>query len=166
RDLNAAAPNVKALFRALPRLRAPALRALPATTRLLDSAHPLVLRLHPALRDLVPVVEWLTAYRRELAAWFAKLAAIAQSSNQSGHMTRILIVLATEGLTIYDQREPSNRHNPYPLPGYLDNLGKPHLLAFDCANAAPAGDAPPCVEQGPFNFRGFTGSFPRVKEAP
>lgn len=166
RDLNAAAPNVKALFRALPRLRAPALRALPATTRLLDRARPLVVQLHPALRDLVPLVEWLTINRREVAAWITKLATAAQASNQSGHYARILIVLAREGLTIYDERLDSNRHNPYPKPGYLERVGQPHVLAFDCRNAGSTDDAPPCVEQGPFEFRGRRGAFPQLSEAP
>jgi hypothetical protein len=62
-----------------------------------------------------------------------------------GHYLRVLVVLAPEGAAISDERPPGNRHNPYPKPGYLTRVGRPHLPAFDCANAAPA-DAPPCVE--------------------
>jgi phospholipid/cholesterol/gamma-HCH transport system substrate-binding protein len=166
RDLSASAPDVEAVFRTLPPLQRRARVALPATTRLLEATRPLVRKLHPALRDLVPVVDWLALYRREFTAWMPKLAAVAASANESGHFARILIVLASEGLTIFDQRPPGNRHNPYPKPGSLAKVGSPHLLAFDCANAAPESDAPPCVEQGPFRFRGYQGTFPQVRQAP
>jgi len=137
---------------------------------LLNELRPAVKQLHPALRQLVPVVDWATMYRRELGAWVAKLAASTEATSpvagNAVHMIRVLIVFSQEGLALYDHRLGSDRHNPYPKPGYLDQVGKPYLKSFDCANAAGDGSAaPPCTIQGPFNFRGYQSDYPHVREA-
>jgi hypothetical protein len=74
-----------------------------------------------------------------------------------------------EGFGIYAGKPlGTNRHNPYAKPGYLDEVGRPYLKAFDCRNASgpDLGMAPPCVEQGPFEVPGFTGDFPQLHRAP
>jgi hypothetical protein len=127
-------------------------------------------QLRPALQDVVPVVEWATDYKREVAAWLVKLGMGVQSSSGSEgkHILRTTIPFSPEGLGIWDNPLPTNRHNPYAKPGYLDDVGNPHVRAFDCQNEGPdlLGFAPPCVEQGPFNLRGFSGTYPQLHRAP
>jgi ABC-type transporter Mla subunit MlaD len=167
RDLHSAAPSLRGLFRDLGPAIAKGERAFPPTARLLDTARPLTGALHTTLRDAGPVVDWLALYERELATWLPKLAAPTQATAGEGpdarHLLRILLLLNEEGVAVHGQRVPGNRHNPYSKPGYLTRLTD-ELRAYDCAGAQPQPDAPPCVPQGPFSFRGFTGSYPHVTE--
>ena len=170
-DLRATAPQLRRLFGDLDPAIRRARRGLPALTSLLRAGRPLARRLDPALRELVPAVDWLIPYRRELAAWAVKLAAATQATAGQGanerHVLRVVIPLLPEGLALYQDRAPTNRHNAYAKPGYLDRVGNPHPLAFDCGNAIGNGFgiAPPCVEQGPFSFNGVSSDFPQVKRA-
>jgi phospholipid/cholesterol/gamma-HCH transport system substrate-binding protein len=170
-DLHAVAPDLEGLMRDLGPLLDAAPTGIPAFTETLAAARPLMSELRPALQDAVPAVQWLIPYRRELAAWLTKLGTATQSSSGADgrHILRVVIPLNMEGFAVHtgDPRG-ENRHNAYSKPGYLDDLGRPHLKAFDCLNAGgpDLGFAPPCVEQGPFSFNGFTGTFPQVHRAP
>jgi ABC-type transporter Mla subunit MlaD len=169
RDLRAAAPEVKGLADDLDTLLDSSREGVPALERTLDAAGPLVDQLEPALRDLVPAVQMVAMYKRDLATGFSKLAAATQSTSGVGeenqvHMLRSIIALKPEGLGIYGSKLPSNRHNAYPKPGSLADVGNPHMEAFDCANAGPSPfPAPPCVEQGKYDFRGNKTTFPQVR---
>jgi hypothetical protein len=79
-----------------------------------------------------------------------------------------MIPFTQEGLGIYQDPLPTNRHNAYAKPGYLDEVGRPFAKAFDCENASgpSAGFAPPCVAQGPFDLGDFSGTYPQVRRAP
>jgi hypothetical protein len=119
---------------------------------------------------VIPSVEWLIPYQRELSAWLTKLGLATQSSAgpEGRHILRVVVPFTPEGLAVYNGNPiPSNRANPYAKPGYLLDVGNPHLKAFDCAGTGPSPiPAPPCVEQGPFEFNGFTGTYPQVHRAP
>jgi ABC-type transporter Mla subunit MlaD len=170
RDLHDLAPDLRGLLADLNPLLDAAPTGIPAFTSTLAVARPLVRQLRPALQDAVPTVDWLTDYKKEVAAWMVKLAMATQSSAgpDGKHILRVMIPFTPEGLGIWNTPLPGNRHNPYAKPGYLDEIGNPQASAFDCENAGQPdfGVAPPCVEQGPFNFRGFSGTFPQVHRAP
>jgi virulence factor Mce-like protein len=170
------APELERLFSelrpAVPELR----RALAPTTRVLDAARPLMRALDPAGRELVPVVELLNAYRRELVALLANLAAAAEpAASEPGpdggrlRYARALPLITTEQLFGFTQRLPSSRYNPYPRPGALDELGRPAHRSLGCSHLAnpqtvPAlGGAPPCLEQAPWRFGGRLRSYPHLE---
>jgi virulence factor Mce-like protein len=169
-ELRALAPHLKGLFKDLGPALDAAPEGIPALTSALEAARPLVRELRPALQDAVPAVEWLPPYQRELSAWLTKLGTATQATagSEGRHVLRVMIPFTQEGLAIWGGDPlPTNRHNAYSKPGYLNDVGNPHLKAFDCRNATlDLGISPPCVEQGPFDFNGFSGSFPHVNRAP
>ena len=120
---------------------------LPALRRVVDEAHPLVRALHVAGRDLVPVAEYLGAYKSEVMAPFMNVAAATQDTMRGLHYLRVLIPVTTEGGVNQPRRLPSNRHNAYMRPRALERLAQ-GLESFDCGHlgnppAAPvAGTAP------------------------
>jgi phospholipid/cholesterol/gamma-HCH transport system substrate-binding protein len=165
------APNLRGTLQDLNPLLDAAPAGVPAFSATLNAARPLIDQARPALRDVVPSVEWLSSYKHETAAWVAKLGTILQSTggSQGQHILRVVIPFTPEGLSFYSGNPlGSNRHNPYPKPGYLDQVGRPNLQAFDCENVGGLNlePAPPCVPQGPFSFNGFLGDFPQVRRAP
>lgn len=170
RRLHDVAPDLRGFLDDLGPLLDAAPAGVPAFTNTLAAARPFIRQLRPALQDAVPVVEWLSRYKRELPAWLTKLGAATQSSAgaEGRHILRVVIPFNQEGLGVYNKPLGINRHNPYAKPGYLDQVGHPFLKAFDCQNASDPGLtlglAPPCVEQGPFS--GFSGDYPRVQRAP
>ncbi len=173
RDLRAAAPDVEGLARDLDRLLDSTRDGLPALSRTLAAAAPLVDQLDPALRDLVPGINYLSMFKRDLITGFAKSGAATQATAGSGkddqvHELRATLNLKPEGLGIYkDEKLASNRHNSYPKPGGLNDVGAPHLKAFDCLNAAHSElPAPECEEQSKFDFRGRTSQFPQLYRDP
>lgn len=115
------------------------------------------------------MVEWAGLYRREVASALAGLALATQAVARQGdssvplHILRTIIPITQEALAAYSSRPGTNRHNPYGKPGYLEKVGRPHAEAFDCTGATASSGAPPCTEQGAFEFRGERGSYPRVR---
>jgi phospholipid/cholesterol/gamma-HCH transport system substrate-binding protein len=170
-QLHDLAPDLRGLLNDLGPLLDAAPAGVPAFTNTLAAARPLTRQLRPALQDAVPVVQWLIPYKRELAAWITKLGTATQSSAgaEGRHILRVVIPLNLEGFGLYSGKPlGTNRHNAYSKPGYLDDVGHPFLKAFDCENAAgpTLGQAPPCVEQGPFSVPGFSGDYPQLHQAP
>jgi phospholipid/cholesterol/gamma-HCH transport system substrate-binding protein len=171
RQLHDLAPDLRGLFTDLRPALDAAPAGVPAFTNTLAAARPLTRELRPALQDAVPVVQWLSDYKRELPAWLTKLGTATQSSAGADgrHILRVVIPFNLEGFGLYaDKPLGSNRHNPYAKPGYLDQIGGPFLKAFDCENVGgpELGTAPPCVQQGAFEVPGFTGDFPQLHRAP
>jgi phospholipid/cholesterol/gamma-HCH transport system substrate-binding protein len=169
-ELRVLAPELEGLMGDLGPLLDAAPTGIPAFTATVEAARPLVRQLRPALQDAVPALNWLSPYKRELAAWLTKLGLATQSSAGAGgrHILRVMIPFTQEGLGIYQDPLPTNRHNAYAKPGYLDEVGRPFAKAFDCENASgpSAGFAPPCVAQGPFDLGDFSGTYPQVRRAP
>ena len=175
------APELEALFRALRPVQRAARTGLPALDRIVDASPPLLEVIHLAARDLIPVLELLNAYRRDLVAAFANVAAATNATTtaaggRTAHYLRVLIPINSEGPVGQPRRLASNRHNPYLAPGAQDDYLRGGLRAFDCRNlsnpqtvpiAPPATGAPPCLVQGPWTFRGATRHFPRLeRDAP
>ncbi|MEA2348867.1 MAG: phospholipid/cholesterol/gamma-HCH transport system substrate-binding protein [Thermoleophilaceae bacterium] len=167
RNLRATAPDVKGLSGDLDTLIDTSRQGLPALRRTLVAAGPLVDQLEPALQDLVPAVQVLRMYKLDVITGFSKLAAAVQSTAGGVHELRSIIALKPEGLGIYPSKLPSNRHNAYPKPGNLNEVGSPQIDAFDCLNAGDSPlPAPKCTDQGKYHLEGRSTSFPQIHRAP
>ena len=178
-DAVALLPGLRGLLRDLDPALAAARPGLPALTRTIDDARPLVRALHVAARDLGPIVEYLGAYKSELIATYANVAAATQDTFQAPgarealHYLRVLIPVTNEGPVNQPRRLPSNRHNAYMKPRALDRLAQ-GLESFDCRHlgnpqAAPVfGEAPRgCDPMEPWSFGGRpAAAFPRLERLP
>lgn len=125
------APNFESVMRGLGPLTNAAQTGVPALEAFLSvsagagsgSAKTLFTSLTPFLGQLVPVFDYLGAYRRELAAFFANGAASTEgqgqafSSTKRLHYLRFSAPLSPEELTAQAQRPYSNRSNAYEVPG-------------------------------------------------
>ncbi len=125
------APNLDTVMKGLGPLTSAARSGVPALESFLavgaragsGSAKTLLSSLTPFLGQLVPVFDYLGAYRRELAAFFANGAASTEgeapafSSNKRLNYLRFSSPLSPEELTAQSQRPYSNRSNAYEVPG-------------------------------------------------
>jgi phospholipid/cholesterol/gamma-HCH transport system substrate-binding protein len=94
----------------------------PALERFLNESVPFFARLKPYLGGLVPVIDYINSYRREIAAFFANSTATTEAVAASAfgsnlHYLRISNPINPELLTRYQKRPSSNRSNPYLAPG-------------------------------------------------
>jgi phospholipid/cholesterol/gamma-HCH transport system substrate-binding protein len=130
------APNFETVMKALGPLTSAAQTGVPALESFLavgaksgsGSAKTLFTSLTPFLGQLVPIFDYLGAYRRELAAFFANGAASTEgagpafSSNKRLNYLRFASPLSPEELTVQSQRPYSNRSNAYEVPGGANSL--------------------------------------------
>ena len=63
---------------------------VPAFEQFLDDTVPWLTRLKPYLGDIVPVVDYINTYRREIAAFFANSTATTQATSQNITQTKLL----------------------------------------------------------------------------
>jgi phospholipid/cholesterol/gamma-HCH transport system substrate-binding protein len=173
-DASALAPDLRKLFKEVNVVIDVSKRALPATTRTVNAARPVFQQLHPALRDLLPVVDLVGLYKRETVAALGNAAAAFEytdvaSDGKRRHYFRSVIPFGPESFVVSDQRPGTNRHNPYPKPGWLDDIAN-GLDAIDCRNTGnpsfPGSQAPPCKVQKPLRFRGLATLYPHVRKDP
>ncbi len=171
------APQLEGLFRATPAVQRAARTGLPAVTRILDTSRPLLDVVYRAARELGPVLDFLSLYRRDLSSAFANVAAATNAytetpDGRASHYLRVLIPVNNELGVGFAQRLPTNRHNPYLAPGAQDNYLHGGLRTFDCKNLSnpqtfpvipPGTGAPPCLVQQPWTFRGQARAFPHVE---
>jgi virulence factor Mce-like protein len=96
----------------------------PAAEKTLEDLRPLVAQLDPATAQLAPAVEFIGAYKRELTSFFANTTAATQATGLPAgvHYLRTSNPLNPENLAVYPRRLPTNRPNPYRLPGGFDEL--------------------------------------------
>jgi hypothetical protein len=101
---------------------------VPAFERFLDDSVPWLTRLKPYLGNVVPVIDYINTYRREVAAFFANSSATTQATlpniiqTKQLHYLRIGNPVNPEVLTSYQTRLSSNRGNPYMAPGAYSKL--------------------------------------------
>jgi phospholipid/cholesterol/gamma-HCH transport system substrate-binding protein len=101
---------------------------VPSLERFLDNSVPWLARLKPYLGGLVPIVDYINVYRREIAAYFANSTASTQATSLNAaqtkpfHYARISNPINPEVLTAYQHRLESNRANPYMAPGGYSQL--------------------------------------------
>ncbi len=166
------APVLQSIAAPLDRVTRVAPRGLKAASDIVRASQPLFRQLDPLSQYVVPVVDFVQAYRREIITQFPKTAAATQASYAdpgSGrpiHYLRAPAVVVSESLTGHKVRAPYSRANAYPIPGSLNDFIKGPLKALDCSNEKNTatiialGGAPPCIEQGPWTFRGKTAQVP------
>ena len=122
------APELRDLMVDLGPLTSAAKSGVPALENFLNSSVPWLARLKPYLGGLVPVIDYVNTYRREVAAFFANSTATTQATganlamNRTLHYLRISNPINPEVLAAYQNRLDSNRGNPYLAPGGYSQL--------------------------------------------
>ncbi len=117
------APQLRRLLAEIGPLTSAARGGLPSLVRFLQQSEPLLTRLRPYLGSVIPIIDYLNAYRREIAAFFANGAASTEATAQSLssakllHYARLSNPLNPEALAAYPSRPASNRSNAYMAPG-------------------------------------------------
>ncbi len=146
-DLSGLAPDLKAFFRDLDPLITASKTGFPAAQRTLKDLRPLLGQIDPAGRQLVPILDFLGLYKKELNAFFANTASTTQALDPGTrlHYLRTTNPLNPENLAAYPRRIGSNRTNPYQLPGNFTKLasGLESYETRHCGRAIPTiGTAP------------------------
>jgi virulence factor Mce-like protein len=123
-DLEDVAPDLKNLLEQLQPLIDASKKGFPAAEQTLVDLRPLLGQLDPATAQLTPAVDFISLHKRELTAFFANTAAATQATDpgSSLHYLRTTNPFNPENLAVYPKRLPSNRPNPYRLPGSFDEL--------------------------------------------
>jgi virulence factor Mce-like protein len=122
------APELRDLMVDIAPLVSASKAGVPAFVHFLDDTVPWLTRLKPYLGNIVPVVNYINAYRREIAAFFANSTATTQASSanitqtKQLHYLRIANPVNPEVLSSYQKRLTSNRGNPYMAPGGYSKL--------------------------------------------
>jgi len=214
-DLQKISPDLRALLNKLGPLITASKTGFPAAEKVLEELRPLLAQTDPAARQLTPVLQFLGLSKPELSAFFSNTVAATQAKDPATrlHYLRTQNPLNPENLAVYPRRLPSNRPNPYRLPGGFNDFnrglssyetrqcgrsfpltvtnqpvpGLPPLpispqqlqalipndliqriqqFAFAGQTNAGAVPAPPCRQQGKFDFGGQATLFPHVNAAP
>ena len=126
------APSLKTVLVGLGPLTKAAQSGIPALDSFLNvsasagsgSSKTLFTALTPFLGQLVPVIDYINAYKGEIATFFANSTAATQAAGQSFdsaterlHYVRVSAPLSPEELTAQTRRPYSNRSNAYADPG-------------------------------------------------
>ena len=149
-QLNLLAPDLKGLFRSLGPLIDESKRGIPATTRFIDDLHPLLASFDAPLKELNPVLSYIGLYKEELNAFFSNTVAATSATDRPANATGVVHYLRTtnpvnaENLAVYPRRLPSNRPNPYQLPGAFRDLAK-GLLSYETRQCDGSGGLPSIV---------------------
>jgi phospholipid/cholesterol/gamma-HCH transport system substrate-binding protein len=147
-DLSALSPDLKALFRDLDKVITVSRTGFPAAQRILRDLRPLLAQADPALRQLIPILQFLGDYKDELTSFFANTAAATQAFDPGTrlHYLRTTNPVNPENFAAYPRRIGSNRPNPYQLPGGYRKLasGLEVYESRHCGRAVPTiSTAPP-----------------------
>lgn len=121
------APLLRNLMVDIAPLTAASKAGFPALVDFLNAGIPFLVRLKPYLGGLVPVIDYLNSYRKEIAGFFANSTATTEAQLASAyggrlHYLRISNPINPEALTTYPYRPDSNRSNPYMAPGGYNQL--------------------------------------------
>ncbi len=136
------APQLKSLLVNVGPLTSASKAGVPATQDFLNDSVPLLTRLTPYLGGVIPVVDYINDYRREVAAFFANGTAATQATlpaaviKQPLHYVRVSLPVNPESLTDYSHRLDSNRGNPYLIPSGYSSLvqGLPVFGSYLCTS--------------------------------
>jgi hypothetical protein len=172
RTISEASPQVEALLRDFGELTPLAREALPATASIVSALSPFMTETEPNAKQIVPVIQYVAAYRRELVAAMANIGAMAQGKapGTDGRPTaylRTVVPFGPQSLVGARGRRPDNRHAAYMAPGGLDRL-KDGLLASNCGHAGGSAiPAPDCMVQPGWSFAGSKSAyFQRLSDEP
>ena len=136
------APELNSLLVNVGPLTSASKAGVPAVQQFLNDSVPLLTRLTPYLGGVIPVIDYINTYRREIAAFFANGTATTQATLPGNvtsaklHYVRVSSPLNPETLTDYSTRLDSNRGNPYLVPGGYSSLvqGLPVFASNLCTN--------------------------------
>ncbi|WP_028064785.1 MlaD family protein [Solirubrobacter soli] len=125
-DLGDIAPDLRNLLEQLEPLIDASVKGFPAAEQTLEDLRPLVAQLDPATAQLTPAVDFIGLYKRELTSFFANTVAATQATGlpTGVHYLRTSNPLNPENLAVYPKRLPTNRPNPYRLPGGFDEMNQ------------------------------------------
>ena len=178
-------PAIRLLHQA-PALLDAANLALPAITRFTRAFRPAVDVILPAAENVIPVIEFMSRYSRELTASMANAAAIFEATAPANtttsvaglpagaaHYGRVLPPINSEMFFGQSVREPTNRHNAYIAPGGWSSWAT-GLPASDCTNTNDTAQIPlldargnvPCVASKGWTLNGLTRYYPHVTPKP
>ena len=129
-DLGRLAPELEGFFNGLLPAALASKRGFEALQDVLSDQLPSVLtRLDPWMDQVIPIVQTIYDYRREVTALVANTSAAtngfnrgAESQNQAVRYLRTVSPLSPETLAAYPERLKTNRTNPYVAPGGYENL--------------------------------------------
>src|SRR3954470_15492977 len=125
-ELEKISPDLRHLLEQLQPLIDASVKGFPAAEKTLEDLRPLIAQLDPATAQLAPAVDFIGQYKRELTSFFANTVASTQAKDLATnvHYLRTSNPLNPENLAVYPNRLPTNRPNPYRLPGGFDELAK------------------------------------------
>lgn len=140
-ELVTVAPELRSLMVNLGPLTRAARAGVPALDGFLHASVPLLKRLRPYLGGVIPVLDYINSFRREVAAFFANSTATTENTTVTGtgtgsfHGVRISNPVNPELLTTYPYRLESNRGAPYLDPGaYQLRQGLPVFGGYLCTS--------------------------------
>ncbi len=126
------------LLRQAPSLVHLTLKALPWISRFTVAFNQTLQPLLTAARQIIPVINTIQLYPKDVLAAFANLPALlnasAPATNGTTKYIRSALTLNNEGFFGQPSRPSTNRHNPYISPGELSNIATGGLLSSDCNN--------------------------------
>jgi phospholipid/cholesterol/gamma-HCH transport system substrate-binding protein len=175
-DLRAAAPDLQTFFGSLPAVIAASEAGLPALSRVLRGAAPVLEATRAFMAQFNPILQWLVYQQGtvtnfvDMPGWALNGRASTTNPNSNGHILPQLIVAGSQTL-VTPTRSPDNRGNAYFLPDALNfntyRRGFEILPNWDCAPSGgeqrpQAQDDPGCIVQGDHRFKGQNQHYPHV----
>jgi phospholipid/cholesterol/gamma-HCH transport system substrate-binding protein len=149
------APDLHSFLKRLGPVVTASQRGLPALRTILADLPPLLGDFQPFLRNANPMVSYIGAHKRELAAFFANVSAASLGRDVNDlhgadevHYLRTAQTLSPQGLAYYPRALGSTRANAYPAPGALDELAS-GLKVLDPALCASGDPAQPQASEPP-----------------
>src|SRR4051812_19246691 len=119
-------PDLRNFLAQLQPLIDASVKGFPAAEKTLEDLRPLIAQLDPATAQLTPALDFIGGYKRELTSFFANTASATQATGlpTGVHYLRTSNPLNPENLAVYPKRLPTNRPNPYRLPGGFDEINQ------------------------------------------
>ncbi|MFZ0042329.1 MAG: MlaD family protein [Solirubrobacteraceae bacterium] len=155
-DLNALSPALRSFFAHLGPLITVAQTGLPAYSRVVDGARPLLASAGPFLEQLNPILTWLSLHQQLISDFISNGAAGISAKTTSfggggtGHYLRQFSPVGPETLSLAANRDSDNRGNTYPPPLWLADPkiasaggkypGSDALPSWDCNNTGAPDD--------------------------
>ena len=174
-----AAPDLKALLRALPRLERISRTAFPATSRLTRESGAVVRSIGPVLEQVNPVLDWLQYHAQDVSDFIVNTpTAMAAKTDPGpgggpGHYLRVVGVTGQQSIP-QASRGANARGNAYIPAGVLGSFLQQHGIIPDWDCKPPGGETkykkgfgghPGCFLAPPVDFQGKRqGRYPHVEQ--